>query len=224
MKRSSPLVMVFLFLLPFQLFAEETLLTRAFTIKFRKVEDAAMIVNRLLSEQGAVTIQPHMKTVVVQDHESNLKKIESALASYDLPAPSMDLSIKLVLAKKVDGAISPRQDDVGSLGKVLRFNQYSVLDNGALSSQEGRTSAINLAEQYQLTFVTDSIQQDSGIIRLKNFELRKIRKGKGGKDSAPPLLSMTLNLRNDEQLVLGASRFEDSDQALLIILVGKVKK
>jgi type II secretory pathway component GspD/PulD (secretin) len=224
MRSSTRALLLFLFLLPFQLFAEETILTRAFTIKFRKVEDAAMIVNRLLSEHGAVTIQPHIKTIVVQDYEANLKKIEGSLASYDTPAPSIDLSIKLVLAKKVDGAVQPEQEDIGNVGKILRYNQYSVLDHGSVSSQEGRSSAVNLGEQYQLTFVTDSIQQDSGIIRLKNFELRKIRKGKGGKDPAPPLLSMTLNLRNAEQLVLGASRFEDSDQALLVILVGTVKK
>lgn len=224
MKRNPFIAILFFLLLHFQLFAEDALLTRAFTIKFRKVEDAAITVNRLLSEHGAVTIQPHIKTIVVQDYEPNLRKIEAALASYDTPAPSMDLSIKLVLAKKVDGVVPPDQEDIGNVGKVLRFNQYSVLDRGAVTSQEGRVAALNLAEEYQLTFVTDSIQEDNGLIRLKNFELRKIKKGKGGKDSAPPLLSMTLNLRNAEQLVLGASRFEGSDQALLIILVGKVKK
>jgi len=223
MKKKSLFVILFL-LLHVQLFAEEVLLTRAFTIKFRKVEDAAITVNRLLSERGAVTIQPHIKTIVVQDYESNLKKIEAALSSYDTPAPFIDLSIKLVLAKKVDGKVPPDQSDIGKVGQVLRFNQYSVLDNNAVTSQEGRTAAVNLAEEYQLTFVTDSIQEDSGLIRLKNFELRKIRKGKGGKDAAPPLLSMTLNLRDAEELVLGASRFEGSDQALLIILMGRVKK
>jgi hypothetical protein len=34
---------------------------------------------------------------------------------------------------------------------------------------------------------------------------------------------LTLNLRNAETLVLGASRFEESDQALMVILLAKVK-
>ena len=224
MKKNSSILLIFLLLVSFQLSAEETLLTRAFTIKFRKIEDATITVNRLLSDRGAVTIQPHIKTIVVQDYEANLKKIEAALASYDTPAPSVDYSIKLVLAKKVSGNVPPSQEDIGKIGQILRFNQYSLLDGGNVSSQEGRSSAMNFADTYQLTFMTDSIQEDRGIIRLKNFELRKIKKGRGGKEPTAPLLSMTLNLKDAEQLVLGASRFEDSDQALLIILVGKVKK
>jgi len=225
MNKKTGSLVAFLLFLQFSALAEEALITRAFTIKFRKLEEAAITVNRLLSDHGAVTIQPHIKTIVVQDYESNLKKIESVLASFDTPPPSVDFSIKLVLANKFDPAESVGEEikDIGKVGEVLRFNHYSLLDDGAVTSEEGRTAAVNLANEYQISFITDSIQQ-SGIIRLKNFELRKIKKGKGGKETVPPLLSMTLNLRNAETLVLGASQFENSNQALLIILVGRVKK
>jgi len=208
------------------LWAEEAIVTRAFTMKFRKVEDAVFLVNRLLSDRGAVTMQPHLKTVVVQDYESNMKNIGAAIDEFDTPFPSIELSIKLVMARKSATAapISPEIKDIGKLGEVLRFNQYALLDGGIITAEEGQRAAMNLAEQYQVTFLTDVIQEGNGIIRLKNFELRKIKKGKGGKESVPPLLSVTLNLRNSETLVLGASRFEGSDQALFVILLGKVRQ
>jgi hypothetical protein len=222
----SALLFLFLLLLQLPAFGEEVILTRAFSMKFRKVEDAVFLVNRLLSDKGAVTMQPHLKTIIVQDYESNLKEIGVALDAFDTPPPSVELSIKLILARKSESAVPSAQEmkDIGKLGEVLRFNHYTLLDDGTITSEEGRSAAINLAKEYQVTFLTDVIQEGNGIIRLKNFELRKIKKGKGGKDSSAPLLSVTLNLRNSETLVLGASRFEESDRALLIILLGKVKQ
>jgi hypothetical protein len=226
MKHSVGALILLALLVQIPIFAEEALLSRAFTIKYRKLEDAAMIANRLLSDRGAVTIQPHIKTIVIQDHESNLKKIEAVLSTFDTPPPSVDFSIQLILARKSDSAPPAEKEmkDIGNVGEVLRFNHYSLLDERTVTSAEGRSAGMNLAGEYQLSFLTDSIHEENGIIRLKNFELRKIKKGKGGKEKAAPLLSMTLNLRNAERLVLGASRYEDSDQALLIILVGRVKK
>lgn len=205
--------------------AEESILTRAFSIKFRKVEDAASVINGLLSEKGAITIQPHMKTVVVQDFEKNLRQVEMALAAFDTPPPSVEISVKLVLARKMESenTVSEEIKDVGKLGDVLRFNNYTLLDDGSITSEEGRRVDLNLAKEYQVSFLTDVVQEGNGVIRLKNFQLKKRRKGKAKGEALIPLLSVTLNLRNEETLVLGASRFEESNHALLIILHGKVR-
>jgi hypothetical protein len=205
--------------------AEEAIITKAFAIKFRKVGEAATLVNGLLSEKGTVTMQPHIKTIVVRDYEANLKEVESALSEFDAPPPSVELSVKLVLARKSETTpeVSQEIKDIGKLGEVLRFNDYTLLDNGMITSEEGRAASLNLARQYQVSFTTDVIQEGTGIIRLKDFQLKKRRRGRAKEESLVPLLSVTLNLRNDETLVLGASQFEESNQALLIILLGKVK-
>lgn len=216
---------ILLLLLATTVFAEDSIITKAFSIKFRKVEEAASLVNGLLSEKGAITLQPHIKTVVVQDFERNLRQVEMALVAFDTPPPSVELSVKLVLAQKTENAPAVSQEikDIGKLGEVLRFNNYTLLDNGIITSEEGRVANLNLAKEYQISFLTDVIQEGNGIIRLKNFELKKRRKGRAKQESLVPLLSVTLNLKNEETLVLGASQFEESNRALLIILYGKVR-
>jgi type II secretory pathway component GspD/PulD (secretin) len=206
--------------------AEESIITKAFSVKFRKVEDAASLVNGLLSEKGAVTMQPHIKTLVVQDYERILRQVEMALAEFDSPPPSIELSVKLVLARKTDNAqpVSQEIKDIGKLGEVLRFNNYTLLDNGIITTEEGRSAILNLAREYQISFTTDVVQEGNGTIRLKNFQLKKKPKGRAKSGSMIPLLSVTLNLKNAETLVLGASQFEESNHALLIVLLGKVKK
>ena len=208
------------------LHADEPIITKAFSIKFRKVQEAASLVNGLLSEKGAVTIQPHIKTIVVQDHERNLRQVEMALIEFDVPPPSVELSVKLVLARKTEEsqAVSQEIKDIGKVGEVLRFNNYTLLDNGIITTEEGRPAVLNLAKEYQVSFLADVIQEGNGIIRLKNFQLKKKRKGRAKGEAMVPLLSVTLNLRNSETLVLGASQFEESNHALLVILLGKVKK
>jgi len=205
--------------------SEEPLLTKAITIKFKQVDEAASLVNSLLSDQGAVTLQPKLRTLVVQDYEKNLRQIEMAIAAYDVPPPAVEISLKLVRATK-NNQVTPISDEIkqmAKLGEVLKFNQYVLLDSSLIQSEEGQSSVVSLAKDYQLSFVTDVIQEGKGIIRLKNFQLKKRKKEVKGSDVFVPLISLTLNLRNAETLVLGASRFEESDQALMVILLAKVK-
>jgi hypothetical protein len=183
-------------------------------------------VNSLLSDKGAVTLQPSLHTIVVQDYEKNLREVEMAIAAYDVPPPSVEISVKLVRASKNPDPqpVSEEIKNMAHFSEVLKFNDYSLLDSGVIESEEGQPSVLTLAHEYQLNFLPDVIQEGNGIIRLKNFQLTKRKVDGKGKQSFAPLLSVTLNLRNAETLVLGASRFEDSDQALLIILLAKVKK
>jgi hypothetical protein len=206
--------------------AQDVLLTKAFTIKFKKVDQVASLINGLLSEKGAVTLQPRLQTIVVQDYEKNLRQIEMAITAFDVPPPAAEVSVKLVRASKNEEA-SPISDEIKNMarvGDVLKFNQYALLDSGIVECEEGQNSVLALAREYQISFVPDIIQEGNNIIRLKNFQLKKKKKDGNGKDSYLPLLTVTVNLRNAETLVLGASRFEESDQALLIMLLGKVKK
>lgn len=214
------------FLFCASVFAQEVVLTKAITVKFRKLEEVASLVNPMLSEKGAVTLQPKIRTVVIQDYHKNLRSIEIAVAAFDTPPPAFELSVKLVQATKGTGeANDPAEmENWKRVGQVLRFDHFSVLDSELIHSIVGRSSDILLAKDYQLTFLADVIPEGDGIVRLKNFRLNKKKKDAAGKEIFAPLLSMTLNLRDQETLVLGASRFEDSDRALLVILLAKVKK
>jgi hypothetical protein len=206
--------------------AQDSLLTKAFSIKFKKVDEVASVINGLLSDKGAITLQPRLQTIVVQDYEKNLRQIEMAIAAFDVPPPAAEVSVKLVRASK-NAEASPISDEIKNMarvGDVLKFNQYALLDSGIVECEEGQNSVLSLAREYQISFVPDIIQEGNNIIRLKNFQLKKKKKDGNGKDSFLPLLTVTVNLRNAETLVLGASRFEESDQALLIMLLGKVKK
>lgn len=226
-QQETMILKALLLLLMLQSFAAgaDQVLTKAFTIKFKKVDEVATIVNALLSDRGAVTMQPRLQTLVVQDYDKNLRQIEMAIAAFDVPPPAAEVSVKLVRASKTtEASISNEIKNMAKVAEVLRFNQYALLDSGILQCEEGQNSVLSLAKDYQLSFVADIIEEKNNIIRLQNFQLKKRKKDSEGKEIFVPLLTVTINLRDAETLVLGASRFEESDQALLVILLGKVKK
>lgn len=206
--------------------AEDALLTKAFVVKFKGVDEVATLVNPLLSEKGAVTLQPSLHTVIVQDYEKNLRQIEMAIASFDVAPATAEISIKLIRASKSteETPISEEVKSMSKLGEVLKFNHYSLLDTGLVQCQEGQVSTILLAGAYQISFTPDVIAEGDGVIRLKSFQLKKRKQQTPGRGPWVPMLSLTINLRNEETLVLGATRFEASDQAVMIILSGKVKR
>jgi hypothetical protein len=207
--------------------AQEPILTKAFVVKFKQVDEVASIIQGLLSERGAVTLQPRLHTLIVQDFEKNLRQVEMAIAAYDIPPPAVEISVKLIRATKNEDSPTPIADEIKNMakvGEVLKFNQYALLDSGLIECQEGESSVLSLARDYQLSFLTEIVQEKGSIIRLRDFQLKKRKKDSDGKEIFAPLITVTLNLRNAETLVLGASRFEESKQALLIILSGKVKK
>ena len=218
------LIFFFAFMIAGMAIADEQLLTKAFTVKFKKMDEVASIVNELLSDKGAVTMQPKLHTLIVQDYEKNLRQIETAIAAYDTAPPSVEITVKLIRASKTSeaGAVSDEIKNMAKIGEVLNFNQYDLLDSGLIQSEEGHDSVLALAGEYQLSFNPDVIQEGKGIIRLKNLQLKK-RKKENGKEVFTPLISVTVNLRNNETLVLGASRFEESAHALLIVLRGTLK-
>jgi hypothetical protein len=224
-KRIFVFALFVVFAVQINLAAEEAVLTKAFNIKFRRVDEVAAVINGLLGDRGAVTMQPKLRTIVVQDEEKNLRQIEMAIAAFDVPPPQAEISVKLVRASRVakETPIADEIKNMARVGDVLRFNDYTLLDSGLVRCQEGEPSTLSLARDYQLSFKADIIQDANRIIRLKDFQLKK-RKKENGKEIFTPLISVTVNLRDAETLVLGASRFEDSDQALLVVLLGKVKK
>ncbi|HSP06510.1 MAG TPA: hypothetical protein VLR94_04995, partial [Acidobacteriota bacterium] len=193
--------------------------------KFKRVDEVAAVINSLLSEKGAMTLQPKLRTIVVQDAEKNLRQVEMAITAFDVPPPAAEISVKLVRAVRSpkETPIADEIKNMARVGDVLKFNDYSLLDSGLIQCQEGEPSVLLLAKEYQLSFNADIIQQENHIIRLKNFQLKKLKKERG-KETFTSLITVTVNLRDSETLVLGASRFEDSDQALLVVLLGKVKK
>lgn len=194
-----------------------SLTARSFSLEHKSSDRAAAMIRPLLSSDGTVSLQASTGTLVVTDRPENLKAISAALEQYDRPARQFSVLVKLVAASRSDNP-TPVTADIrevaGKLGGVLRFNQFDKLGELRVEAREGSPVAgQELSPGYRAWFRLGEYDPASDTVRLEEFELR--RSGAGG--TLTPMLKTTLNLKVGQTVVLGASRDQQSQRALMIV-------
>src|SRR4051812_26191552 len=78
----------------------DNLVLHAYTLKNRQASDAISLVFPLLSQKGAVELQPATNTLVIRDTPVALARIIPVLRSYDHPSRPLSLDVILVRAQR----------------------------------------------------------------------------------------------------------------------------
>lgn len=208
------------------LHAAEEAAVKVFLLKYRQVEEAALLIRPHLSAAGSVTLTPRLKAMTVTDREENLRTIARVIAQFDLPPRGFTFAIKLVRARAdvPEGSIDREIGGMGAkLKKLLQFNDYSLIDSRVIRGIEGESVATLLGEEtdaYMLTFLIESAGAD-GQLLLSPFSLSRRRRGAQGRLQTVPLYRAPMPVTLNQTLVVGASREEGSKNALILILLAQ---
>jgi hypothetical protein len=211
---------------------DEPLKKRVFTIKNKPIEDVILLVNDQLSRDGSLLLKPGQDTFTVEDREENLEKIAETLAAYDVPPRNIEVAIKLVKAStaQAGGKEASReiQKEIQSLSAQLRgylkYTDYQLLGSVSAPATEGQKMSLLMTDDFRIEFQVAHLHQKRGIIRLEEFTLYQKKRGKGQKGAFTPVIKTTFNLRNNQPLILSASRMEKSKNALFITIYATIRK
>lgn len=198
---------------------------KIFKIKFKEIEEIALLIKPMISEQGTITIQPRGKTITVYDLKENISRIEKAIIEYDIPSPSIKIILKLIEAeeKKQEELQSKMPDFILKMKNLFKYTAYNVKGEFLLETSEGSISSFSIAEDYRISFRTSSVNAEKGIIQLRNFTIEKKDKKKEG-FIYKNLLTTSMNLKDREMVIIGATQWETSPKAIFIALIGEIKK
>src|SRR4029078_9492694 len=72
---------------------------RVFVLKYKRVEEAALLIRPHLSDSASVTLTQKLNAMTVTDREENLKTIAKVIADFDGPPRGFTFAIKLVRAR-----------------------------------------------------------------------------------------------------------------------------
>ncbi len=198
---------------------------KVFKIKFKEIEDVASVIKPMISEQGTITLQPRGKTITIYDLKENIQKIERTIIEYDIPSPSIRIILKLIEAEeKKDAEVQEKVPDfIFKMRNLFKYTEYNVKGEFLLETAEGSVSSFSMAEDYRISFKTSNVNAEKGIIQLRNFTVEKKDKMK---DTFiyRNLLTTSMNLRNGEMIIIGATPWETSPKALFIALIGEIKR
>ncbi len=174
-----------------------------------------------------MTLQPRLKTLMIQDHVSVLDRVASLLSSFDLAPRNVEIAMSLFLGtdrrEQEAGRIIPpssmTKDVRGiaeTLGDFTKWNAYEPLGGRAVTGVEGGRVTVNLSDEYRVTYDIDTVRDQS--VKLTNFVLQRITRGADGKERVQDVYSAAVVLPVGRMLMLGAAQNPESKRALFLTL------
>lgn len=221
--RKTFLLLAALWLVVRPLPAADDASVRVYVLKYKRVEEAALLVRPLLSEAASITLTQKLNAMTVTDRPEKLDQIGKVLASFDVPPRGYTFAIKLVRARADVPAGSIAQE-IGGLGAKLKalfqFNDYALIDSAVVRGVEGGTVKYQFGSEYTISFGIRPAGS-GGELLLSPFALSKVWNKPGEASFLRPLYRTSIPITLNQTLVLGASREEASKSALILILLAE---
>jgi Bacterial type II/III secretion system short domain len=223
-KRVSLAALVAFLLFAPAAFAAEEATVKVFILKYRQVEEAALLIRPHLSAAGTVTLTPRLRAITVTDREENLRTIAKVISQFDTPPRGFTFAVKLVRAR-ADVPAGSIDQEIGGLGAKLRslfqFNDYSLIDSRVFPAVEGGNVSARLGEEgdaYMLNFWIEAAGSGDQLL-LSPFSLSRLRRNVQGRIVPVALYRASMPVTLNQTLVVGASKEEGSKNALILVLL-----
>jgi hypothetical protein len=196
---------------------------RVFVLKYKRVEEAALLIRPHLSDSASITLTQKLNAMTVTDREENLKTIGKVIADFDAPPRGFTFAVKLVRAR-ADAPAGTMAREIGGIGARLKsmfqFNDYSLVDSAVMQGVEGLPVSYRLGDEYILTFSIGPAGSGDELL-LSPFALSRVKKDEQGHPYIAPLYRAAIPVTLNQTLVVGASKEEGSKNALILILLAQ---
>ena len=83
--------------------ASEEASVRVFVLRYKRVEEAALLIRPHLSDSASVTLTQKLNAMTITDRDENLKTIAKVVAEFDVPPRGFTFAVKLVRARAEQG-------------------------------------------------------------------------------------------------------------------------
>ncbi len=201
---------------------------RVFNLRYRKADDAYMLISPYVGPRGSVRMQPAQRTLTVQDVQENLQRITGLIGSYDVPMRSVAVSVQLIMATSGEGSQKPAPPPIrGVIDKLnalsTRWTDYKMVGNARVLGTEGEHSSLRVGDDYKVDFRIDQVSDESRVIRFKPFELSRRAAAIEGPERYTSIMNTVLNLRDSQLFIVGASKVEQSNRALFMTITASLQ-
>jgi len=205
------------------------LVMRAFTIRYKDVDDVYVLISPYLGPRGSIRVQPRQRTLTVLDDAATLDRIAGLVSAYDVPPRSVEVSVQLILASAGGGSPEPAPPPIrGVIDKLnalsTRWSDYRLVGNARVLGVEGEASKLRVGDDYRIDFRIDQVSDETRVIRFKPFELQRRELTVEGNERYTSILNTVLNLRDAQQFIVGASKIERSNRALFMTITASLQQ
>jgi len=203
--------------------------TRIFNLRYKKVDEAYLLISPYVGSRGSVKMQPAQRTLTVQDVPENLQKITGLIDSYDVPPRSVEVSVQLILATSGENSPEPAPPPIrGVIDRLnalsTRWTDYKMVGNARVMGTEGERSSLRVGDDYKVDFRIDQVSDETRVIRFKPIELSRREIAVEGNERYASVMNTVLNLRDSQLFIVGASKVEQSQRALFMTITASLQR
>jgi len=248
MKKLSLIVLItaFLFIWLAPVFSEEKaqenkpseLKKEIYKLKYIKYNDIMMLVQNYLSREGRIFWAADSRIISISDVPENVEKILAIIKEIDTKPADLLFTVQLLLGsetgeEKLDEYLK-NDPIVKELTSFLKYKNYSLLDTSLIRALDDKQSEIRLGKNAEFTFSLRPkyIREEKGDFFQVEVELnQEIKLSNPEKvgdrltvSYTRQLIESNLTLKHGEKTVVGVSKMDGGDKALILIISGKIIK
>jgi hypothetical protein len=222
---------------------KETEMKKEFVkLKYIKAEQVRDILRGFQSQYGRIFVNEELNVVTIKDIPEIINKMLLLLKELDVKPVDILFTVDLIL-----GSLNPGQEMtqdkkllsdpvIKELKRVLNYKIFKRIDTSLLRVQDGRYSEQRMGGgglDLELRLTPRHVKEERedtfqlGVRLRQHIKAQRENTAKGiaqviGRELN--LISTTLAIKSGERTVIGVSRLNGGDKALILIIAGKIVK
>jgi len=208
-------------------------------VKYLTASRAARVLSPYMSRGmtfGQIQVLDERNALIIEDTPEQVEKLLSMLKELDVKPLDLQFSADLILGslETFPGATGDELKELMSdpvireLNNLLRYKSFKRLDSSIIKVQDNTSSSqriggsdISLQLEIRPRFIKEE-KAEAVLVELGLSQSKGLTSE--GKERIYTLLHTTLTLKSGERTVVGVSKLDGGDKALILILSGKIIK
>jgi hypothetical protein len=207
-------------------------------VNYIDARSAVSILNPYTSGYGKIQLVRESNMLIIEDIPEMVEKILSILKEIDIKPLDLQFTVDLIIGsmkgERSENRPRPKPAEklksdplMKELTRVLAFEFFEKLDSTLIKVQDNSRSTQRMGGE-GLTFRLDLqpryIKEEGSESMRVELRLTKDSYKNDGSLISLTLIDTTISLKSGERSVVGVSKLDGGDEALILILSGKVLK
>jgi hypothetical protein len=212
-------------------------------LKYIRARQVHQLLVGYQSEYGRIRIEDELNIITLQDTPEIVEKMLSVIQEIDVKPVDILFTVDLIVGAfkeegeevtRVGGKASDRELESDPLMKemqrVMRFKTLNKIGSALLRVQDGKHSEQIIGGsgmEFRLQLRPRHVREEKGDAFQMDLELRhqRVRKiGNSTQTQSVALIETALTLRSGEKTIVGVSKLDGGDKALVLVVSGKIIK
>jgi hypothetical protein len=219
-------------------------------LKYVEADEVHKVLRSFQSPYGRITSNDDLNVITIQDIPEIVDKMLLLIKDIDVKPVDLLITVDLILgsmgieqspelARLMSGQPSKKKLEsdplIKELKSVLGYTDYNRIDSSFIRIQDDSYSDLKLGGQgldLRLRLEPRYVKEEKGdafqleLRLVQHISEMRIREGIGAEkgDKSIVLIRTTLTVKSGERTVVGVSKLDGGDNALILIISGKVIK